>query len=55
VFLMQFSLIPYSMLCYLFGLTRVSAIQFVIGALGMGIPNLFWCYVGTLLSNLKDF
>ena len=53
VFLMQFSMIPYSLLCYLFGgLTRVSSLQFVIGVLGMAIPNLFWSYVGSLIQNL---
>jgi uncharacterized membrane protein YdjX (TVP38/TMEM64 family) len=53
VFLMQFSLIPYSLLCYLFGgLTRVSLWHFFIGVLGMAVPNLFWSYLGSLIQNL---
>jgi uncharacterized membrane protein YdjX (TVP38/TMEM64 family) len=55
VFLMQFSLIPYSLLCYLFGgLTRVSLWHFFLGVLGMSIPNLFWSYVGSLIQNLTQ-
>ena len=54
VFFMQFSFIPYSILCYLFGLTKVTMPQFLVGALGMSIPNFFWSYVGTLLHNLTD-
>ena len=53
VFLMQFSLIPYSLLCYLFGgLTRVSLWHFFIGVLGMAVPNLFWSYLGSLIQNI---
>ena len=53
MFLMQFSLIPYSLLCYLFGgLTRVSVWHFFIGVLGMAVPNLFWSYLGSLIQNL---
>jgi len=55
VFFMQFSFIPYSMLCYLFGLTEVSSLVFICGTLGMGIPNIFWCYVGSLLQNITEF
>ncbi|CDW86044.1 UNKNOWN [Stylonychia lemnae] len=54
VFFMQFSLIPYSLLCYLFGLTNVSLIQFAVGALGMSIPNLFWAYVGSIMQNIME-
>eukprot|EP00347_Sterkiella_histriomuscorum_P006001 403354453 len=54
VFFMQFSLIPYSLLCYLFGLTQVSLMQFAIGILGMLLPNLFWAYVGSLLQNISE-
>jgi uncharacterized membrane protein YdjX (TVP38/TMEM64 family) len=55
VFLMQFSLIPYSLLCYLFGgITQVSLFSFFIGVLGMALPNLFWSYLGSLIRNLTD-
>jgi uncharacterized membrane protein YdjX (TVP38/TMEM64 family) len=55
VFLMQFSLIPYSLLCFLFGcLTHVPLISFTVGVLGMGLPNLFWAYCGSLLKNIKQ-
>lgn len=43
------------MLCYLFGITEVSVLNFVIGALGMAIPNTFWCYAGSLLHNITEF
>jgi uncharacterized membrane protein YdjX (TVP38/TMEM64 family) len=55
IILMQFSLIPYSMLAYLFGITKVRWWRFFIGTFGMGIPNIFWCYVGSLLHNLSEF
>ena len=55
VFLMQFSLIPYSLSCYLFGLTRVTLIQFMVGVTGMALPNFFWSYVGSLLQSITDY
>ena len=54
VFFMQFSLIPYSLLCYLFGLTNVSLIEFAFGALGMSLPNIFWAYVGSIMQNILE-
>lgn len=42
------------MLCYLFGITEVSLLSFVIGAVGMAIPNCFWCYAGSLLHSITE-
>ena len=55
VFLMQFSLIPYSILCYMLGLSKVRLHTFVFGTLGMFFPNLFWSYCGSFLHSLTDF
>ena len=55
VFLMQFSIVPYSLLCYLIGgLTKVNLCSFFLGVLGMSIPNLLWAYTGSFINSLTD-
>ena len=55
VLLLPYLLMPFSVMSYLFGgLTQIRIAQFALGISAIGIPNIFWAYIGSLFGSAKD-
>mmetsp|Transcript_8628 Transcript_8628/g.7953 ORF Transcript_8628/g.7953 Transcript_8628/m.7953 type:complete len:159 (-) Transcript_8628:329-805(-) len=52
IFFIRLTFFPYSLLSYLFGITKVKLSQFILGNLGMSFHLVVWIYIGAQLKDI---